>query len=493
MRPATRILQLCTDEALAGAGIALQACIDRVIVLLRSEEAAAQKIATRNELALAWLALQKSRDELRQSYVHALSRVLERRKNQPIKTGFGSSDFGALDAPVSAPGELALVGHLQVEKDLSVRRLLQQVAPLVDEQVTTLDGLISGALGLDRIDPERNPFRPETFVPALQELVDDQPLDPRLLAHWSRHLGGAFGRELGAVLTRIAEVLVERGVESPGYRTRRSEGGGRHGATEVPHAAATGQVPGAPGTSAGPHAGASGVSGASGPSGSSHPRAGDARSEHGSAAVDPVQGLGHWVRNLLHGALAQLPRSLAPDYRQRAQAEYERLLNHTEPTLPTRSEPWTDDRDLPVVDRPVRAVSTEAELDHGRWGQLANARERALVRAGIRQQVSDVAQATALECVNRLVDAVARDDRLLTPVREAMVALEPSLVRLALADPEFLADAQHPGRQLLERIAQRSLRFNDETARRIAPGRSGKKAKVRRKHTKVYIVCKNRL
>ena len=205
MRAASRTLQICSEEALAGAGIALQACIDRVIVLLRAEEAAAQKIAVRNELALAWLALQKGRDELRQAYVDSLGRALERTLRNPVKTGFGGSDFGALDAPVSAPGELTLVGHHQVEKDLAVRRLLQQVAPLVDAQVGELDGLVSGALGLDRIDPERNPFRPELFVPVLQSLLDDQPLDPGLRAHWSRHLGGAFGRELGAVLTRIAD------------------------------------------------------------------------------------------------------------------------------------------------------------------------------------------------------------------------------------------------------------------------------------------------
>lgn len=461
MRASSRTLQVCSEEALAGAGIALQACIDRVIVLLRAEEAAAQKIAVRNELALAWLALQKGRDELRQAYVDSLGRVLERTLRNPVKTGFGGSDFGALDAPVSAPGELSLVGHHQVEKDLAVRRLLQQVAPLVDAQVGELDGLVSGALGLDRIDPERNPFRPELFVPVLQSLLDDQPLDPGLRAHWSRHLGGAFGRELGAVLTRIAEVLSERGVEAPGYRTRRADDSGtarpsdpgRGGAAEAGRGG--GGLPG--GASAAAGHGGDGTGGEAARGGSASAAAAD---HH--RAIDPVQGFGHWVRNLLQGALEHLPGRLAPDYHQRAQAEYERLLNHTEPAVETGAGEVPDYRELSPVNRPARVVSTRDELDHHRWGQLAHARERALVRADLRQQVTDVAQATALECVHRLVDQVGQDERLLAPVREAMVALEPSLVRLAMADPQFLADTQHPGRQMLERIAQRSLRYNDE-------------------------------
>lgn len=462
MRAASRTLQICSEEALAGAGIALQACIDRVIVLLRAEEAAAQKIAVRNELALAWLALQKGRDELRQAYVDSLGRVLERTLRNPAKTGFGGSDFGALDAPVSAPGELTLVGHHQVEKDLAVRRLLQQVAPLVDAQVGELDGLVSGALGLDGIDPERNPFRPELFVPVLQSLLDDQPLDPGLRAHWSRHLGGAFGRELGAVLTRIAEVLSERGVQAPGYRTRRADDSGmarpfdsgRGGAVDAGRQESGGR-PG--GVSAAAGHGGDGAGGEAARGGSASAAATDP-----ARAIDPVQGFGHWVRNLLQGALGHLPGRLAPDYHQRAQAEYERLLDHTEPAGDTRAGEVPDYRELPPVNRPARVVSTRDELDRHRWGQLAHARERALVRADLRQQVSDVAQATALECVHRLVDQVGQDERLLAPVREAMVALEPSLVRLAMADPQFLADTQHPGRQMLERIAQRSLRYNDE-------------------------------
>ena len=67
-----------------------------------------------------------------------------------------------------------------------------------------------------------------------------------------------------------------------------------------------------------------------------------------------------------------------------------------------------------------------------------------------------------MDVVRDLVNLVAQDPRLLAPVREAIVALEPSLLRLALVDPRFFSDERHPGRQLMERVAQRSFKYNDE-------------------------------
>jgi hypothetical protein len=52
-----------------------------------------------------------------------------------------------------------------------------------------------------------------------------------------------------------------------------------------------------------------------------------------------------------------------------------------------------------------------------------------------------------LEVVRKLVDQVAQDPRLLAPVREAMVALEPALARLALVAPRFFAQEGHAGRR----------------------------------------------
>jgi hypothetical protein len=96
-----------------------------------------------------------------------------------------------------------------------------------------------------------------------------------------------------------------------------------------------------------------------------------------------------------------------------------------------------------------------------RW---SGPRQRSLVRTRLKKQASRVGQVVGLEVVRQLLDEVAQDPRLLVPVREAIVALEPALARLTLHSPQFFGDAGHPARRLLERVAERSFRFNDEFA-----------------------------
>lgn len=90
------------------------------------------------------------------------------------------------------------------------------------------------------------------------------------------------------------------------------------------------------------------------------------------------------------------------------------------------------------------------------------AQSQSLVRNALLSQVRRPAQALALEVVRLMVDNLATDARLLPAVQDAVRALEPALMRLALADPRFFSERQHPARQLLEQATQRSLAWTDE-------------------------------
>jgi hypothetical protein len=59
-----------------------------------------------------------------------------------------------------------------------------------------------------------------------------------------------------------------------------------------------------------------------------------------------------------------------------------------------------------------------------------------------------------------MVDNMARDARLLEPVRQVIRNLEPALLRLVLVDPRFFTDKQHPARRLLHELTHRSLAFD---------------------------------
>ena len=84
----------------------------------------------------------------------------------------------------------------------------------------------------------------------------------------------------------------------------------------------------------------------------------------------------------------------------------------------------------------------------------------AAFRAALRQEAKRPAQQLGLEVVHLMVDNLAGDPRLLPAVRDIVRDLEPPLLRLALVDPRFFSDREHPARRLLEQITQRSLAWS---------------------------------
>ncbi|WP_374413369.1 DUF1631 family protein [Hydrogenophaga sp.] len=63
------------------------------------------------------------------------------------------------------------------------------------------------------------------------------------------------------------------------------------------------------------------------------------------------------------------------------------------------------------------------------------------------------------EVVRLMLDNLTQDERLLPAIRQQIGQLEPALIRLSQSDPRFFSDRQHPARQLLESVTQRSLAY----------------------------------
>jgi len=69
------------------------------------------------------------------------------------------------------------------------------------------------------------------------------------------------------------------------------------------------------------------------------------------------------------------------------------------------------------------------------------------------------------EVVRLMLDNLTQDERLLPAIRQQIGLMEPVLIELSRVDPRFFSERQHPARQLLEVITQRSLGYlsqNDE-------------------------------
>lgn len=418
----------------------VERAVDVAVAALQEEENRAAG-AERRLLAEAWLGLLQQRADWRARLPQAL---LTAQADPPEPENFSNSRAQAL----------SLVDDEELVRALEARRLTQLLAPRLDQPLAELDALMSAALGLATVQPEANPLRPQVFGQAMHSLMVDAA-DPRWPALWCRQLAAPLADEIGQLYGQAVQLLRSADLRAAGYRVLPITAPVR---PKEAQAAARGEGGGSGDQAQGGHGVPAGVPGAG-----AHPAGlGQAPSLGGATWADLSQHeLGDELfQQFLWSRTPPSAQPLAPAY----YAEIEQQLAAVEAAPSPDYDPAValEHRALPPVERPHRPVDTASALDQSVWGRWAPVRERSLLRTRMKGQARQVGQVLGLELVRKLVDQVGRDPRLLAPVREAIVALEPALLKLALAQPRFFADANHGGRRLVERMAERSLRYNDE-------------------------------
>ena len=438
------VLNQCLQAAAKASSGALERCVDGAVAALQLAETQSIKVAERDTLAQAWRQLQTSKQDWMAHYPSALLAAFAAGE----QTGpAGTSRYE--DSKRSASMGLdafSLVDDADVAQSIESSRLLQTILPMLEQSLAELDTLMSSAQGLPNVQPERNPLRPEVFTQALQALMRPSALEPAMLSSWSRQLAGPLGKELRHIyektitLLELAQVPAAqyRVLQTPANVTNRSHDGGNRTNPESTDAQESG------------------------------------RSE---ASAEPPQyaDLSNYeIRDelfqnfLFHGG-SNAHHALAPSYYSSVDEELAALKAAPESAAASLPDDvHIGQQDLPVVDRPTRFVGISSQLSPQVWGTYGRSRERAMVRTQLKKQAVQVGQVLGLEVVRKLVSQVAQDPRLLVPVREAIVALEPSLLRLAMVDPRFFSDEGHAGRRLMERVAQRSFKYNDEYSAEFA-------------------------
>ena len=155
-----------------------------------------------------------------------------------------------------------------------------------------------------------------------------------------------------------------------------------------------------------------------------------------------------YLHNFLERGGQRYEQTLAPEYYEQVSEElaaieaFAAIPTLDESMVVRRSEQY---KALPVVDRPARAVDIGTQLSQKTWGDFAAAHERARVLMQLKQKAERVAQAMGLDVVRKLVNQVAQDPLLLAPVREAVVALEPSLLAPGHGQPALFQRRRPPG------------------------------------------------
>ncbi len=469
MEAQSLLLQDCFNEAAALSRRALERCLDNALEALQEAESAAVKLAERDEIAQAWSSLQKQRARWGERYAASLLAAFQAAPDAAGSARYSTSGFAAL-GPISTDfASLTLVDDAQVSQNIEFARLAQQFHLQVDAVMADFDALMSSAQGLTSVQPERNPLRPEVFSRALGDLLDSASADPLTRGLWLKHLAKPMGKELRTIYETLVGQLEGAHVQAVSYRVMpvpsgsgrgggRSGGGGTRGQGGGPAAPSSREGGNGNGNGNGNWNGG-GAGGSGGWQGESH-------GEAPPVYADPSQGdvKESLLRDFMAPGGGHHQTRLAESYYTRAEEEWQALKaeSPSQPGSLPAALPEPPEQALPVVERPVRPVDAQGALSPQLWGAYAAARARKLVHAELKKEATHVGQVLGMEVVRQLVSQVAQDPRLLAPVREAIVALEPSLLRLAMVDPRFFSEDSHPGRRLMERVAQRSFKYNDE-------------------------------
>ncbi len=446
------LLDQCTLEVERRAPALLQRCVDAAVAVMQSAENASQSVEQRQRLAQAAWSLTQNRSALTRTYPARLRAAMAQADEEQGVTRFTSESTSSM---------LQLVDDSAVTESLEAVRLLQNLLPMVEQVLPVLDARMSSLIGLNSVQVEKNPLRPSVFVRELRDLVVELEPDAALRSLWLQHIAPALGRELAQLYEQIALMLQRANVQEASYRIRLVEDAepGRGGSSSFSpiEMDQIGSGWGAPGLGSGAGSGSSRGAGLeAGPGAQVSMQAlGQARSPLGGTVYQAF----------LHSRSAGFDAPLDPSFYEQvdqALAQVDTRASEKTPADEDLAREQTRYQDLPSVDRPAREVGIDSPLRVDRWGAYGQAHERTRVLLGLKQRAQQVAQAVGLDLVRKLVSQVARDPLLLAPVREAVVALEPALLRLALAQPRYFGEANHPARRLVEQVAQRSFRFNDE-------------------------------
>ncbi len=399
-------------------------------------------------MARAWWVLTQQRTTLSQQFPLRLERAFHQADNEGQTSTL---------ARLSDSSLLSLVDDNEINESLESARLIQALLPVVEQSLSMVDARMSSLIGLDTVHAEKNPLRPSVFVRALRDLLAEREADPQVRSLWMQRMAPALGKALCQLYEQVAVMLQKANVQEAGYRVRLV-------ADFQPSQLAPESTRSWLEDDARKHAEDPRRDGVTSPGGRpGEPlalRMGDLARERSPLQHEVMQAFlgdrqGAFDQPLDNAFYEQVRRELT-----RVDA-FARLPMQDPQALEREHR---QRRELPAVDRPARAVDIGSQLDKERWGDWANPHERSRVLLELKHQADKVSQAVGLDVVRKLVNQVAGDPLLLAPVREAVVALEPALLRLAMSEPRYFNREDHPARQLIEQVAQRSFRYNDEYA-----------------------------
>ena len=473
---------------------------------LTSEEATTRHIQQRNLISDSLRLLNQAEAALIKGYPMALLEIFA---EGPTASKSRMAEDTGMDF-----GELTLLDDDEMLAQVELSKAQQSALHTTDAVLADLNTLVSSAQGLRRVQPERNPLRPESYIRALQQVVGQVgvPSDVRQL--WMQHMRGLLGDLLVVEYKTIAKTLREHGVQPVGYAVAGGpSGAGVRGATGYGSGYGSGYGPG-PGSAYGSAYDSRGQSinarmsdpGNTGYGRSTGPSSGWlGESQQGAMAPEVEEALltVGILRQMLaggdpfdprsYGGMPALPAVMQPAALHAGTAvSHAGILGGQVPVAGghhSQRDPLDHPSGYPTnypSGAAAEAVEDMAQLERlvgrlagggyaSRAGLAAplltgaGAAVAPVVYASMPLGVAHQSPARAVEVLTHMMENIAQDARLLAPVQQAVKRLGPPLTQLVQIDTQFFSDDHHPARRLLDELTQRSLSYPDEAA----PGFSG--------------------
>jgi len=395
--------------------------------------------------------------------------------------------------------QLELMDDSQVQERLEVARAQQAAALESEAALVPLTALISTVRGFSSVRPEANPLRPASYVSALQKVFVATGVLPAIRLDWLQLVGKGLGKGLLTVYADLAKSMTDAEVRPAAFSVAPAVAPAPMAGSPVAPSRAKGGAP-APAAASRDDDSVMGddlrqeqirltlkklksllageLNGAWGQpeEGRAARPAGDGGRRAGLGQPDfQASGFDHTVPAALEAL---------EDMQQVDQAMARLAQRRGTGTAPTQKwvasggslgrsavQPKGGDPAHAAGAKPShpRGAAAGAELGAGLPAskplgatELA-ALDRDELHQVLRVQARGVGQVLGLEVVAIMIDNMAKDSRLLPPVQAVVRKLEMPLLRLAMIDPRFFNDKQHPARLLLETIAEHCGRFDNES------------------------------
>ena len=319
---------------------------------------------------------------------------------------YNTGSHEASNQPLLRFDDFQFLEEKQIDANIEFAVTQQEVILAVDDVLAPLNALISNLLGLVTVQSQLNPLKPEAFVRAFRETLVKHMPDEAVRAVLITPAAGLLGVSLRQLYKDVAEWLRSQGVE--------------------------------PALPVGTNLGTAGAANA---------RLPDTSVSRTLLTLDKL-------RRLLSGDLDTglgLSNSGSKDFLNTVPASFVAL------------------EDLKLVGSMMQRLARRTKLpDGGGTGRGAGSSAGAAsanpaMVARENTQSRQLGRQLGEEVVRLMLENLMKDTRLLPRVRELLKELEPVLLRLSQSDPRFFSERQHPARQLLDRVTNRSLGFTSES------------------------------